>query len=328
LPVGARLDRAVIMPTLILEAVALMRRADVVHLHLPLAEAAILVAIARAMGKRVIVTQHADLVLEGSPLTRLAANAAKWSAIVAARLAHAVVANTAARAALSPVTRNTGDRLRVIPPPIVVAQVAGGAADAFRRDWNLGPGPIVGYVGRFASEKGVEVLLQAIPTLLGHFPNLTVALAGPQHDPRTGEPLRGPWDTWLARHAPSIRKVGELGDEDLARFYAACDVLVLPSIDWTESFGMVQVEAMLQGTPVVASNLPGVADPVKRTGAGRLAEPGDIAGLANAITSVLRDPERYRPDPDAVARLYSLEATVDAYERVYNNVDDARDQPA
>jgi glycosyltransferase involved in cell wall biosynthesis len=317
LAVAARFDRAVIMPRLLPEAIRQMRQADVVHLHLPMAEAAALVAAGKLLRKRVVVTHHADLVLARSPLSRLGASVAKWSGIGGARLADALVTNTEGRAAVSPTTRRSGKQATIIPPPVAVRIPGPTAREDFRREHDLGPGPVVGYVGRYASEKGIEVLLQTIPRLRERFPDAIVALAGPRRDPRDGSLLRGPWDAWLERYAEAIRPLDYLSDEDLGRFYAACDVLVLPSTDWTESFGMVQIEAMLCGTPVVASDLPGVREPIDRTGFGMLAAPGDVAALACAILAVLGERERFRVHAGAVDARYSLAATVDAYERVY-----------
>ena len=321
IPVAMSLDRAVIMPTLVPRAAALMRTADVVHLHLPMAETAVLVALGRLMRKRMIVTHHADLVLEGSQVSRVAATIARWSGIAGGKISSAFVTNTASRARVSPVARYMSKNLSIIPPPIIVQPIEPGAGDAFRRDYSLGSGPVIGYVGRYASEKGIDVLLQTIPAIRDKFPDALVALAGPRRDARNGTLLRGPWDEWLERYAPAIRQLDYLSDEDLARFYAACDVLVLPSTDWTESFGMVQIEAMLRGTPVVASNLPGVADPITLTGYGALAQPGDVGDLACSIIKVLTNPEHFHPDPGKVAGRYSLATTVDAYERLYRGED-------
>ncbi|HEV2072961.1 MAG TPA: glycosyltransferase family 4 protein [Thermomicrobiales bacterium] len=321
IPVAMSLDRAVIVPTLIPTAAVLMRTADVIHLHLPMAETAALVALGRVMGKRVIVTHHADLVLEGSRVSRVAATIARWSGIAGGKISSAFVTNTASRARVSPVARYMSRNLSIVAPPIIVRAVEPGAGDTFRRDFGLGSGPVIGYVGRYASEKGIDVLLQTIPAIREKLPDTLVALAGPRRDARDGSLLRGPWDRWLAKYAAAIRQLDYLSDDDLARFYAACDVLVLPSTDWTESFGMVQIEAMLRGTPVVASNLPGVADPIALTGYGELVRTGDVDDLACSIIKVLTEPERFRPDPGRVAARYSLAATVDAYERLYRGED-------
>ena len=86
---------------------------------------------------------------------------------------------------------------------------------------------------------------------------------------------------------------GNLTSKQLAAFYKSIDVLVLPSINQTEAFGMVQAEAMVAGTPVVASNLPGVRMPIKMTGMGKIVEPKDVNGIANAIEEVLKNKNSY-----------------------------------
>lgn len=317
LRVAARFDRAIVLPGLLFTILRKLGDVDVVHLHLPMAETALLVLACRLRGKRVVVTHHADLVLSGSPLTRLAATVAKLSSIIGGRFADTFVTNTAARARVSPVGRRMRRNLRVIPPPIEVSPVPRDARTAFRAEREWGSAPVVGFVGRYASEKGIEVLLQAIPLLRMRYPNAIIALAGPNTDPRTGGRRTGPWDIWLERYGYAVDELGLLSDDDLARFYTAIDVLVLPSIDWTESFGMVQIEAMLQGTPVVASDLPGVSDPVTRTGGGLLAKPGDPNDLARAISEVLSVPERYVPDQQVIDAHYGLMSVIAAWEVVY-----------
>lgn len=317
LRVAARFDRAVILPTLLPTVLRRLKDVDVVHLHLPMVEAAAIVFACRFRNKRVVVTHHADLVLNGSRFTRLAAGIARTSSVIGGKLANAFVINTAARAKVSPVGKLMRRNLRVIPPPIQISPVPRDARTAFRdeRGWNQAP--VIGFVGRFASEKGIEVLLQSIPLLRMRYPNAIVALAGPSTDPRTGEHRHGPWDIWLERYGYGVDELGQLSDDDLSRFYAAIDVLVLPSTDWTESFGMVQIEAMLHGTPVVASDLPGVSDPVKLTGGGLLTKPGDVNALAFAISEVLGIPERFTPNQEKIAEHYALESVADAWERVY-----------
>ena len=74
---------------------------------------------------------------------------------------------------------------------------------------------------------------------------------------------------------------------------------------------MVQVEAMLCGTPVVASDLPGVRLPVLATGMGRLAPPGDAAGLAAALIAVLRDPAAVAASRESVIRAFDPATSYD-----------------
>ncbi|MCO5219679.1 MAG: glycosyltransferase family 4 protein [Thermomicrobiales bacterium] len=317
LRVLANVDRAVLLPGLIPTVLRRLHDVDVVHLHLPMAETALLVALCRLLKKRVVVTHHADLVLAGSPLARLAANVANVSSIVGGRLADVFVTNTYARAKVSPVSRFMRRNLEVIPPPILPHPLPADARQAFRDERDWGSRPVIGFVGRYASEKGLEILLQTIPLVRMRYPDALFALAGPHTDPRTGKRREGPWSPWLARYGYAVEEFGYISDDDLGRFYAAIDVLALPSIDWTESFGMVQIEAMQQGTPVVASDLPGVSDPVRVTGGGIIVRPGDMSALASAIAEVLGAPERYVPDQCLLAENYSLAHVTAAWERVY-----------
>ena len=85
--------------------------------------------------------------------------------------------------------------------------------------------------------------------------------------------------------ADKWESLGYLNDEDFEAFFAACDVLV-SSLNATESFGIVQIEAMAQGTPVVASDLPGVRQPVLQTGLGKLVPLRDSDAIAQAVIEI------------------------------------------
>ena len=81
-----------------------------------------------------------------------------------------------------------------------------------------------------------------------------------------------------------------------------------------------QVEAMLSGTPVVASDLPGVRTVVRTTGMGELAAPGDAAGLADAVGRVLEQPDAYVRPRSAIEREYALATTVGRYEALFERL--------
>jgi len=92
---------------------------------------------------------------------------------------------------------------------------------------------------------------------------------------------------------------------------------VLPSLNSTESFGMVQVEAMLCGTPSIASALPGVRQPVMQTGMGLVVPIGDSAALAEAIIQVLSDRARFVRSREDIAGRFSTERTANEYEALF-----------
>jgi glycosyltransferase involved in cell wall biosynthesis len=119
--------------------------------------------------------------------------------------------------------------------------------------------------------------------------------------------------------ASGVVSTGVISEESVDELFSIADVLVLPSINATESFGMVQVEAMLAGVPVVASDLPGVRQPVAMTGMGRVARPGDPDDLASRIVEVFEARARFVRPRAQVRALFSAERTLSEYEAVYRS---------
>ena len=319
-PVVARISKGVVMPSFGLLASRLVSKHDAVSLHLPQLDAAGVGLKARLLGRPSVVTYHCDLRLPAGALNRIADRVIRLSHRMALRLADRVVTYTRDYADHSPALQRVRDRLVIIPPPVEMSAPDPGRTTALRTRLGLREGPIVGMASRFASEKGIEFLLAAIPQLATRFPGIAVLFAGPYEDVlgerrywRRLEPaLQGLGDRW--------RFVGTLPQPELPAFYAACDCLVVPSLNSTESFGLVQVEAMLCGTPVVASNLPGVRQPVLITGMGELARPGDAGDLAASIERVLGNRARYVRERARVEELYSTDATVAAYESLFRSL--------
>jgi glycosyltransferase involved in cell wall biosynthesis len=291
---------------------------DVVHLHVPQIDAALLAAMARLRRKPVVMTFHCDLSLPRSPLNRLANRVSHLADRMTASLAEAVVTNTRDYAEGSPLLKRHLGRLVVIPPPIEVAAPVPEAVAALRQRLGIRRGDtVIGMAARLAAEKGAEVLAQAMPLVFERHPQARVVYVG-QHVGVMGE------DAYARSMQPLLDQLGDrwaflgvLSGEEMSAFYAMCDVTVLPSLNSTESFGMVQVESMACGTPVVASDLPGVRQPTAMTGMGRTAPPGDAPALARAILEVLGQPDRFRGDPAGVARRFSSDAVAEQYEALY-----------
>jgi glycosyltransferase involved in cell wall biosynthesis len=124
----------------------------------------------------------------------------------------------------------------------------------------------------------------------------------------------------MERYKEYLSFLGVLSPQEMADFFSVCDVLVLPSVNSTESFGQVQVEAMLCGTPVVASNLPGVRVPTRVTGMGETVPIRNEVALAEAIVRVIRNRDRYIRPRNEVEQAFSLETTRTLYEQLFEQL--------
>lgn len=321
LPVALRLSKGVILPTMPLWTTRLLARHDVLHVHVPQLDAAPAVLTARALGRPAVMTYHCDLRLPPSPLNALANRASVLADRLTAAAASAIVTNTRDYAEASPLLRRHLDKLRVIPPPVDMPPVDPQIAAGMRRRFALEPGQrLIGMAARLATEKGVEVLARAMPALLHRFPTARVLYVGQHLDVLGEEDYARRLGPLLAALGPHWTFLGVLEPQEMAAFFNLCEVTVLPSLNSTESFGMVQVESMVCGTPVVASDLPGVREPTQRTGMGRTAPPGDSQALAEAIAAVLEQPGRYAGDPQAVAESFSPDRVAAAYEALFEDL--------
>ena len=322
LPVAFQLSKGVIMPQMPVEAWKLIRQSDVINCHLPQADAAIVAAIAKLQGKPVVSTYHCDIKMPKGLVNTLAGLGAKMANHICARLSDAVVHNTRDFAEHSTFLEKYLNKLTVIHPPIVVDLVSSEDVDQFLQKYEIDPSrKIIGMVARLASEKGVEYLVEAMPKILETFEDAQVIFVG-NYQNVVGE------GAYKEKIMPLIRKLegkwkflGIVSEVEKAAFYKICDVLVLPSINSTESFGMVQIEGMICGAPVVATNLPGVRQPVQSTKMGKIVPIKDPIALAKGIIEVLQSSDIV--DQASVIALkedYSPESVAREYEALYQEV--------
>jgi glycosyltransferase involved in cell wall biosynthesis len=319
-PVAFRVSKGVIMPTIGLVATRLVPRHDVLSLHLPQLDASGIAARGRLMKKPVVLTYHSDLTLPPGLFNRVVDRGVFLSNVLAARLSDLIVAYTADFAAHSPFLSRYLNKVRVIAPPVHVHTPSPAEIAAFRARWNPDGQRVIGMATRLAAEKGVEYLLGALPRIRAAFPDTRVLFAG-QYQNVLGE------ESYARRLMPLIAAEGDrwsfLGNLDqtqIAAFFANLDTLVVPSINSTETFGLVQVESMLLGTPSIASDLPGVRQPVKMTGMGEVVPVGDSAALADAVIRVLSDRTRYVRPRAEVEALFSTERTAELYEHLFDEL--------
>jgi len=191
---------------------------------------------------------------------------------------------------------------------------------AFRDLHHLdGSGPILGIASRLAAEKGVEYLLEALPRIQARCPGVRILHAGPKEAIGEAAYLKH-LEQLIAPLGERYTYVGTLNAEQMAVFFTCCDLHVLPSINNTETFGLVQIEAALCGTPTVASALPGVRVPTQLTGMGRTVPPRDSAALADAIVEVLEHRDQYVRPRGPIAEMFSPAKTAERYEALFNEL--------
>jgi phosphatidylinositol alpha-mannosyltransferase len=189
------------------------------------------------------------------------------------------------RIAVSAAARHFADRYfpgdyKVIPNGVDLTRFANARPITRYRDGTLN----ILFVGRFESRKGVMYLLKAYRVLRkrGYNCRLLLAGAGPQE-----REIR----RYIAtRRLSGVELLGRISEEDKIRYFATADVYVSPATG-QESMGVVLLEALASGTPVVCSDIHGYRSVIRRGEQGLLVPPRDVTALADAIGQLLGDPE-------------------------------------
>ena len=322
-PVAVRISKGVLAPTFGFVATKLVAQHDVVQMHLPQFYAPGVAFRGRLFGKPAVLTYHCDLLLPPGTFNRVVNAVVDFQNNLAGILSNHIVTYTQDYADHSPYLSRYASKLTPILPPVELPDPPPGAVKAFAQEHHIPERrPVIGMAARFAAEKGVEVLLDALPVILKKYPKAQVLFAG-THQNVMGE------QAYSDRLMPRIREyelaghwtfLGNLDPVEIAAFYPNLDVLTVPSLNSTEAFGLVQIEAMMNGVPCVPSALPGVRQPVTMHGMGRVAKIGDSADLAACILEVLDEPDKYRGDTDAIRKAYDPASIAAEYEKLFSGL--------
>jgi rhamnosyl/mannosyltransferase len=279
LPPRIWLSTAPVCPSIARE----IRRLDpaLVHLHLPHPGGMIGLLASRYDGP-LVVTYHSDVV-------RQHWRAAPFAPILHATLrrAQAVLATSQAYIDTSAVLQRFVARARVLPYGIPIERFEHPDERTVARIRAQFGDRMVLAIGRLVYYKGFDVLVEAMRHVAGQ---LVVIGDGP---------LLGSLKSRAAGLgvAGKIHFAGEVGNDAVAPYYAAARVFVLPSVARSEAFGIVQLEALAAGVPVVNTRLPSGVPEISLDGVtGLTVPPGDPLSLAHAVTSLLDNPdlrERY-----------------------------------
>ena len=281
--------------------------ADIAHLHFPYPMGDLAHWLA-GRARRTVISYHSDIVRQKN-LLRLYAPFLR----MALRRADRIVATSPRYIETSPFLAPRAAKCVVVPygiHPERFEQVDPAQVAALREPYHT---PLILFVGQLRYYKGVEFLIRAMPQVAGH-----AWLIGSDTTTRRTE-LEA-----LAGSLGVADRVTFLGEQDarLPAYFRACDVFVLPSIERSEAFGIVQLEAMASGKPLVSCDVgTGVAWVNQHEVTGLVVPPRDPAALAAALNRLTADPGlRARLGAAGQQRVrteFTVEKMVDRIEAVY-----------
>ena len=279
-PILMKAAATTISPEMVFALRKMVKEYDVIHVHHPDPMACLALYLSGFKGK-VVLHWHSDI-LKQRWLLKLYRPLQSWLV----HRADAVVGTSPVYLAESPYLQHAQHKTKCVPIGIdpMLPNVAG--AEKIRQQY---PGKkIVFSMGRLIGYKGYQYLVEAAKYLSDDF---VVLIGGTGHLMSDLQSKIAQWNL-----QDKVKLLGFVRDDEVAAYYTACDLFCLPSIMKTEAFGIVQIEAMSCGKPVVTTKIPesGVSWVNQDGVSGLNVEPRDAKALAAAIEKVTDNPEDYK----------------------------------
>ena len=249
---------------------------------------------AKLMRKPTVVLYHCDLSFDNNWFLRLASSVANLSSFISCFLSDRIVNSSRNYAQTSPILKPFLTKVRYHYPLIEQESADKFYLQQLKTTYQQSQ-PIIGFVGRISREKNLETLIQALSQLRQKYPKLLFVCVGPFASQVAGEKAYyRKIQSLLEELKLNYAVLGILDQSQLTAFFRFINVLVLPSNNRTEAFVMVQIEAMLQGTPVVASQAPGIEEAIGLTKMGELFAPNNPTDLTKKLLKVLKNQKKYQ----------------------------------
>src|SRR3990170_3119847 len=289
-PTLGRISRTEIAPLFPLKLMQRIRSVTTVVAYLPLAEVGIVALLTNILKRKFFLVHNGDLVLPKGAWNRLLEKIYYATTGFAIGLSDGIVIQTEDYAEQSKLLANWKKKRKRILPLYKRNNTTSEDIDKFKKTANLKGRKLVGFSGRFVEEKGVDILLKAIPKVVARFPNTQFIFAGE---------YRIHYEKYWRKVAPLVEAEkrhitlpGLIRDQSsLNAFYGSLDVFVVPSR--SDCFPSSQVEAALAGAPLVCTDIPGARWVVKQSGMGVIVEPNSPDGLAEGIMKLLKRKRRF-----------------------------------
>lgn len=301
--------------TLSLEFLKLARKlskeADIINLHLPMLESG---WITNFIDKeKIVATYHCDINLPSNILNNFIIKIMDMSNKVCMKHSCKIMVQTLDYAQHSRAAAKFSHKFIETTTPI---------KEYYRKDIARADKTVIGFCGRLVEEKGIDVLLEAYRMICERRKNCILQIGGDYKSVAGGSIYPQLCDFIEKNHIEGVEFLGKIPEEKMEEFYSSIDIFVLPSINSLEAFGMVQVEAMECGTPVVATDLYGVRTIVQKTGMGIVVKKKDADALARGIIEVLENKEKYIKSREHIRKLYGTDICVSAYENTFYDIAD------
>jgi glycosyltransferase involved in cell wall biosynthesis len=302
-------------------------QSDVLHAHINSPMTVDFTAFSsRLVGIPLVITYHADALITDlavkPPVLRRWLSQVYWlSRHAAANIAKHLIVTSPIYLESSPFLQRYRDKISVIPASVnpyylTPLQDTRQAKESF----GFSPDhPLILFVGRLVPYKGLRVLLRAFHQIHNQLPNAQLAIVGtgPQHSHLQEMSQK-------IGLATVVHFLGVLPQSRLRDMYSACDVFVLPSRSRSEAFGIVLLEAMARGKPVVATHVGGIPYVVEDRTTGILVPPYDPVLLRKAILDLLQDTRLRQRLGEAgrkrVLKHFTRQPTTQQLEQLYLNL--------
>lgn len=295
----------------------LVQTHDVLVVHLPEAEGFVAALFARLHGKRIISVYHCEVVLPEGFIHSIVQTMLEIANVITLICSDKVVTYTTDYANHSRLLQLVKSKVVAIRPPVSTPKSTGTRVLKYRKQ--IGKTDVViGVAARLAAEKGIEYLFEALPLIQKKFEKqqIKIVIAGPL-TPVGEEAYKTKIMTLVKKYKKNVVMLGEIAFEDMGSFYTCIDVLAVPSVNSTEAFGLVQVEAMMMGKPVVASDLPGVRVPIQKTGMGIIVPVRNAHALSKAIVRILNNSSIFIKKTGDIRRIFSEKRFFSSFEKLF-----------
>ncbi len=292
--------------------------ADIIHIHMQNPCAVFLALFSSAIRKKkLVITYHSDIY--GKPFGFLADF---FNELILSR-ADAILPTSGNYVRTSNVLKKFRDKITVVPIGIDIdsfktTRKIKSEAEAIKKRFSLPEGKTLLFVGRLIPYKGVEYLMESVPEILKR-----------EHDAKLVIIGSGKLENKLKIMSKALgigSRVVFLGSvKNIVPYYHACDVFILPSVNRAEAFGMVQLEAMACGKPVISTEVGSGTSFVNRNGeSGIVVRPKNSKALSNAILKLLGDGTlRRRMGNNAYRRakkFFTIESMSDSVLEIYKRI--------